>query len=96
MNREQIFSRIQAHLADELEVDPDTISERTRFREDLEADSLDLYTLVQELEDSYGVKISDEEAAKILTVGQAVDFVLASDAVDSHSPATATQGTDAE
>ena len=50
----------------------------TRFREDLDADSLDLYTLVQELEDSYGVKISDEEAARILTVGQAVEFVLAS------------------
>ncbi|HEY2160019.1 MAG TPA: acyl carrier protein [Solirubrobacteraceae bacterium] len=81
MNREQIFSLIRAHLADELEVDPDTITESTRFREDLEADSLDLYTLVQELEDSYGVKISDEEAANILTVGQAVDFVLASNAV---------------
>jgi acyl carrier protein len=81
MNREQIFSLIRAHLADELEVDPDTITESTRFREDLEADSLDLYTLVQELEDSYGVKISDEEAANILTVGQAVDFVLASNTV---------------
>ncbi|HWK18689.1 MAG TPA: acyl carrier protein [Solirubrobacteraceae bacterium] len=78
MTREQVFSLVRNHLADELEVDPDTIQEPTRFREDLEADSLDLYTLVQELEDSYGVKISDEEAAKILTVGQAVDFVLAS------------------
>jgi acyl carrier protein len=78
MNREQVFSLIQAHLADELEVDPSRIEESTRFREDLEADSLDLYTLVQELEDSYGVKISDEQAAKILTVGEAVDFVLAS------------------
>ena len=77
MNREQIFSLIRAHLSDELEVDPGTITEATRFREDLEADSLDLYTLVQELEDSYGVTISDEEAAKILTVGQAVDFVVA-------------------
>jgi acyl carrier protein len=64
-------------------VDPGRIHETTRFREDLEADSLDLYTLVQELEDSYGVKISDEEAAKILTVGQAIDFVLASGAVGS-------------
>ena len=45
----------------------------------LEADSLDLYTLVQELEDTYGVQMSDEQAAKILTVGQAVDFVLAHD-----------------
>ena len=96
MNREQIFSLIRAHLADELEVDPDRISESTRFKEDLEADSLDLYTLVQELEDSYGVKISDEEAAKILTVGQAVDFVLASGAVSSRQSATASQGPDAE
>jgi len=78
MDREQVFSLIRAHLADELEIEPGTINESTRFRDDLEADSLDLYTLVQELEDSYGVKISDEEAAKILTVGQAVDFVLAS------------------
>ena len=81
MNREQIFSLISTHLADELEVDAGTITAETRFKEDLEADSLDLYTLVQELEDTYGVKISDEEAAKILTVGQAVDFVLASTAV---------------
>jgi acyl carrier protein len=96
MNRPQIFALIQAHLADELELDPDTISERTRFREDLEADSLDLYTLVQELEDSYGVRISDEQAAKILTVGQAVDFVLASGAVQSQPSSAASQGPDAE
>lgn len=96
MNREQIFSLIQAHLADELELDPDTISESTRFREDLEADSLDLYTLVQELEDTYGVKISDDQAAKILTVGQAVDFVLASGAVTPHPSPAASQGPDAE
>jgi acyl carrier protein len=94
MNREQVVSLIRAHLADELELDPDTIQESTRFREDLEADSLDLYTLVQELEDSYGVKISDEEAAKILTVSQAVDFVLASGV--APRPATASQGPDAE
>jgi acyl carrier protein len=79
MIREQVFGLVQAHLADELDLDPGAISEETRFREDLEADSLDLYTLVQELEDSYGVRISDEQAAAILTVGQAVDFVLAHD-----------------
>jgi acyl carrier protein len=76
--REQVFTLIQVHLADELDVEPSAISEGTRFREDLEADSLDLYTLVQELEDTYGVRISDDEAAQILTVGQAVEFVLAS------------------
>jgi acyl carrier protein len=96
MNREQVFSLIREHLAEELQIDPQTISESTRFKEDLEADSLDLYTLVQELEDSYGVKISDEQAAKILTVGQAVDFVLATGAASAQSPAAASQGTDAE
>jgi acyl carrier protein len=77
LTREQVFTLIQAHLADELDVDPGNIDGETRFKEDLEADSLDLYTLVQELEDTYGVQMSDEQAAKILTVGQAVDFVLA-------------------
>jgi acyl carrier protein len=76
MTRDEILSYIRAHLADELELDPARVEEGTRFREDLEADSLDLYSLVQELEDTYGVKMSDEEAARIKSVGQAVDFVL--------------------
>ncbi|TMM01392.1 MAG: acyl carrier protein [Actinobacteria bacterium] len=77
MTREQVLTLIRAHLADELEIEPERIEEGTRLKEDLEADSLDLYTLVQELEDSYGVRMPDEEAAKILTVGQAVDYVVA-------------------
>jgi acyl carrier protein len=77
MTREDVFTLIQNHLADELELEAERITEGTRFKEDLDADSLDLYTLVQELEDSYGVKMSDEQAAQILSVGQAVDFVLA-------------------
>jgi len=76
---EEVFRLIQAHLADELDVDAAAIELSTRFKEDLEADSLDLYTLVQELEDTYGVRMSDEQAAAILTVGQAVEFVLAHD-----------------
>jgi acyl carrier protein len=77
MTREEVFVLIQAHLADELDVEPVQIREDTRFKEDLAADSLDLYTLVQELEDTYRVRISDEQAAEILTVAQAVDFVMA-------------------
>ena len=77
MTRAEVLELIRAHLADELELDPSRVEEGTRFKQDLAADSLDLYTLVQELEDSYGVKMSDEEAARILTVGQAVDFVIA-------------------
>jgi acyl carrier protein len=94
MTRDEIFQVIRGHLADELEVDPGAISETTRFKEDLEADSLDLYTLVQELEDSYGVRMSDEQAAQIRTVGQAVDFVLGASGEDA--PASAPAGRDAE
>jgi acyl carrier protein len=90
MTREQVLERVRAHLADELAIDPAQIAEATRFREDLEADSLDLYTLVQELEDHYSVRISDEQAAKILTVGQAVDFVL------DHVPSAVAEVADRE
>ena len=83
MTRDEVLELIRRHLADELDVDPATISDDTRFKEDLEADSLDLYTLVQEFEDTYGTKMSDEEAAEILTVGQAIDFVLAQTSASS-------------
>lgn len=92
LDRPTVVALIRSHLAEELELDPASITEETRFREDLDADSLDLYTLVQELEDSYGVRMSDEEAAKILTVGQAVDFVLATVGPGARPSTTATQG----
>ena len=82
MTREEVLELIRSHLSEELEIEPGRISDGTRFREDLDADSLDLYTLVQELEDSYGVRIPDEEAAQILTVGQAVDYIVAHPPVD--------------
>jgi len=77
MKRDDVLQRIRDHLATEFEVDPARITDETRFREDLEADSLDLVELTVELEDSYGIRIPDEEVAKILTVGQATDFVFA-------------------
>ena len=77
MTCDEVLELIRAHLADELQLDPARITESTHFRDDLSADSLDLYTLVQELEDTYGIKMSDEQAARIQTVGAAVDFVLA-------------------
>jgi acyl carrier protein len=82
MTRDEVLELIRAHLADELQIDPARVTEETHFKRDLEADSLDLYTLVQELEDTYGVRMSDEQAAKVQTVGQAVDFVL------EHLPST--------
>ena len=69
------MSIVRDHLVSELEVDASRISSETRFKEDLDADSLDLYELVMELEDRYGISVSEEEAAGIETVGDAVDFV---------------------
>lgn len=77
MTRDEVMEKVRAHLAEELELPPERVGEGTRFREDLDADSLDLYELVMELEDTYGIRMSEEEAAGIETVGQAVDFVLA-------------------
>jgi acyl carrier protein len=76
MTRDEVLNIVRQHLVEELEVDPAAVTETTRLREDLEADSLDLFTLVQELDDSYGVKLPDDEAARIATVGEAIDAVL--------------------
>jgi acyl carrier protein len=81
MDRDQVLTLVREHLAEELETDVEKISETTRFREDLDADSLDLYELVMELEDNYGVSVSEEQATRILTVGDAVGFVV------EHAPA---------
>ena len=76
-NRAEVVERIRAHLSEELGIEASTIEEESRFKEDLEADSLDLVELVVELEDGYGIRMAEDQAEKIKTVGQAVDFVLA-------------------
>jgi acyl carrier protein len=81
MNREEVLTLVREHLAEELEIDIGRITEQARFKEDLDADSLDLYELVMELEDRYGVAVSEEQATRILTVGDAVGFVV------EHAPA---------
>lgn len=77
MERDEVLQLVTAHLADELGIDAASIDETSSLRDDLEADSLDLYTLLQEVEDRLGVKIPDDQAADIETVGQAVDLILA-------------------
>jgi len=81
VSREEVLTLVRNHLAEELELDAAKIGETSRFKEDLDADSLDLYELVMELEDTYGISVSEQQAAKIATVGDAVDFVL------EHAPA---------
>ena len=75
-SREDVLERIRTHLSEELGIDDAQIREDSRFKGDLEADSLDLVELVMELEDGYGIRIGESEAERIKTVGQAVDFVL--------------------
>jgi len=75
LSRDEVMEKVRDHLATEFELDAAVITDATRFKEDLDADSLDLYELLMELEDSYGIAVSREEAAKITTVGDAVDFV---------------------
>ncbi len=76
MTHDEVLDLVRSHLAEELEVEPARIVEGTLFKEDLDADSLDLYELVMELEDRYGISVSEEQAAKLKTVGEAVAFVL--------------------
>ena len=76
MTREEVFEQVKAILVETLSVDEDKVTEDASFQEDLETDSLDLVELVMTMEEKFGIKISDEEAGEIKTVGDAVDFVI--------------------
>lgn len=67
--------RVRDIIVELLGVDASKINREARFREDLEADSLDLVELIMEFEQEFGGEISDEEAQRIETVGQAVDYL---------------------
>jgi acyl carrier protein len=77
MVNEELYERIKDIIVEQLGVDPDKITMEARFREDLEADSLDLVELIMEFEDVFGGEISDDEAQRIKTVGEAVTYLQA-------------------
>jgi acyl carrier protein len=76
-NTEAIFEQVKAIIIEQLGVDADEVTMEASFRDDLEADSLDLVELIMAFEEQFGGEISDEEAQKITTVGEAVRFLEA-------------------
>ncbi len=77
MDRTEIESKLTDLLVDELGIERDDIRLDAKFEEDLDVDSLGVVELLMALEDNFGVKIPDEEAEQITTVGEAVDLVEA-------------------
>jgi acyl carrier protein len=69
------FGQVKAIIVDKLGVEENRVIPTARFREDLDADSLDLVELIMEFEEKFGGEISDEDAQKITTVGEAVEFL---------------------
>lgn len=76
MDRDQAFEQVKEIIVEQLGVAADDVTIEASFQEDLNADSLDLVELIMSMEDKFGVKIPDEDAEKILTVGNAVDYVV--------------------
>lgn len=81
------FERVKGIVVDQLNVAPDEVTVEASFIEDLGADSLDVVELVMALEEEFGISIADEDAEKIVTVGDAVKYI------ESHAGDTSGAGT---
>ena len=75
MEEQAVFEKVKAIIIDKLNADPAAIVPAARFREDLKADSLDLVELIMAFEEEFGGTIPDEDAQKITTVGEAVEYL---------------------
>ncbi len=77
MDRADALNTLKEVAAEVLSVDPDQVTETARFKEDLDADSLDLVELVMGLEERFDIEVPEDDLEGVTTVGQAVDLVLA-------------------
>jgi acyl carrier protein len=77
MSKEEIFEKVKEIIVEQLGVDEDKVTMDASFRDDLEADSLDLVELIMAFEEEFGGEISDDEAQKITTVGEAIVYLEA-------------------
>jgi acyl carrier protein len=75
MDSKQIESKVYKIVAEKLNIEEKNVSAASRFQEDLGADSLDIVELLMEIEEEFGVSISDEESEKLKTVGDASKFI---------------------
>ncbi|HEX5157203.1 MAG TPA: acyl carrier protein [Ktedonobacterales bacterium] len=75
MSKEEIMAKLKPVIAEQLGVDESEVTDTASFTEDLNADSLDLVELIMSLEEQFGLQISDEDAEKLTTVGEAVDYI---------------------
>ncbi len=76
MTREEILAKVKAVVAEKLNVGEDQVTTDAKFVEDLGADSLDQVELIMALEDDFEMKIPEEEAEQLTTVGAAIDYIL--------------------
>jgi acyl carrier protein len=77
MERDEVLSALREVAVEVLSVEPDAVVEDARFKEDLDADSLDLVELVMGLEERFDISVPEKDLENVGTVGQAVDLVLA-------------------
>ena len=83
MERDEALTALREVAVEVLSVEPDVVTDEARFKEDLDADSLDLVELVMELEERFDIQVPEEDLENVLTVGNAVDLVMAK--VDAKS-----------
>ncbi len=76
MSQDEVFAKVRDIVVEQLGVDPEQVTMEASFRDDLEADSLDLVELIMAFEEEFGGEITDEDAQKITTVGEAANYLM--------------------